>query len=111
MTKSEKHKIKDTERNILDDEIKHRERVFVLFYASLCPFSQKFLPIFEEYAKNNPQECIRVLIDDKQDLCEKYSIEYYPTVILFKKGKVQRRLDAKPGIGLNKEQLREFTKL
>jgi len=70
----------------LNDKIKHRDKTIVLFYASWCPFSRRFLPI-----------------------CEEYSIEYYPTVILFRKGKVHKRLDAQPGIGLNKEQLKELT--
>ncbi len=81
----------------------------MLFYASWCPFSQRFLPVFEEYAKTNPDQCMSIMIDFKQDLCDKYEIEYYPTVLLFKKGKVQKRLDAAPGKGLTKEQLGELT--
>jgi thiol-disulfide isomerase/thioredoxin len=89
--------------------LKTKERVYVLFYASWCPYSQRFLPIFEEYEQNNPQACLRIMIDDKPNLCEKYSVEYYPTVILFEKGKVTKRLDATPGVGLNKKQLKELT--
>jgi hypothetical protein len=68
-----------------------------------------FLPIFTTYAKSNPQECLSVVIDDKPELCEKYAIDYYPTVLLFKKGKVEKRLDATPGEGLTKKQLSKFT--
>lgn len=46
---------------------------------------------------------------DNPEGCDDYSIDYYPTVILFEKGKVKKRLDAKPGIGLNKKQLKELT--
>jgi thiol-disulfide isomerase/thioredoxin len=85
------------------------ERVFVLFYASWCPFSRDFLPIFEEFAKKN--RCVKVIVDDNEDeLCEKYKIEYYPTVILFKRGKAVKRIDAKPHVGLRKEELEEFGK-
>ena len=42
------------EENI-EDVLKSKEKTFVLFYASWCPFSQRFLPIFKEYAKGNPQ--------------------------------------------------------
>ena len=94
----------------IEDVLKSKERKFVLFYASWCPFSQEFLPVFEEYAKANPNECISVVVDDKPDLCDKYSIEYYPTVLLFKKGKVRKRLDATPGAGLTRKQLIELTK-
>ena len=69
-----------------DEAVKSKEKAYVLFYASWCPFSQRFLPIFQDYAKNNSQECLSVVVDDKPDLCEKYSIDYYPTVLLFKKG-------------------------
>jgi thioredoxin 1 len=93
----------------LDDELKSKEKAVVLFYATWCPYSQRFLPIFQEYARNNPQECVSIIIDDKPDLCEKYEIEYYPTVLMFKKGTVEKRLDATPGLGLTKIQLKELT--
>src|SRR5208283_4800111 len=104
-----KKKQGQAEENI-DDILEAKEKAFVLFYASWCPFSQMFVPIFEEYAKANPQECLSVVVDDKPDLCDKYSIEYYPTVLVFKKGKVHKRLDATPGAGLTKKQLIELTK-
>ncbi|MGA2385794.1 MAG: protein disulfide isomerase family protein [Candidatus Bathyarchaeia archaeon] len=90
-------------------EVASKEKAFVLFYASWCHFSQAFLPVFKEYAKRNPDECISVLIDDKPDVCDKYQIDYYPTVILFKKGKVHKRLDAEPGEGLTKKQFMQLT--
>ena len=91
-----------------DDKLKAKDRVFVLFYAAWCPFSQEFLPVFEEYARNNTKGCMSVEIDDEPGMCEKYSVEYYPTVILFEKGKVKKRLDAKPRVGLSKKQLAEL---
>ena len=97
-----KRQQEQAEENI-EDVLKSKEKTFVLFYASWCPYSQEFLPVFEEYAKANPQECISVVVDNKPDLCDKYAIEYYPTVLLFKKGKVHKRLDATPGAGINKE--------
>lgn len=92
-----------------EQDLKTKEKAFVLFYASWCPHSQKFLPIFREYAKRYPDECISVEIDDKPELCDKYSIEYYPTVLLFKKGKVDKRLDPEPGEDLNKKQFQQLT--
>jgi thiol-disulfide isomerase/thioredoxin len=93
----------------IDDELKSKEKAFVLFYATWCPYSQRFLPVFQEYAKSNPRECVSIIIDDKPDLCEKYEIEYYPTVLLLKKGAVKKRLDATPGLWLTKKQLKELT--
>lgn len=108
MSKSKIRGKSNVQTNI-DDELKSKEKAFVLFYATWCPYSQRFLPIFQEYAKNNPQECVSIIIDDKPDLCEKYEIEYYPTVLMFKKGAVEKRLDATPGLGLSKKQLKELT--
>jgi len=110
MSKAEKRKMDVSRNSSPEREIENKDRAFVLFYATWCPFSQRFLPVFEEYARGNPQECMSVIVDDRPDLCELYAIEYYPTVLLFKKGKVHKRLDATPGVGLNKKQLAELTK-
>ena len=107
MSKNIKQESKQT-KDVFNDDLKSKEKAFVLFYASWCPYSQRFLPIFEEYAKSNPKECITVMIDDKPDVCEKFKIEYYPTVLLLKKGAVKKRLDATPGLGLTKNQLKEL---
>lgn len=88
--------------------LKAKPKVYALFYASWCPHSRRFLPIFKEYAKTNPDECLAVMVDFKEDLCEKYAIEYYPTVLFMKKGKVQERLDVEPGGDLTEEQLQEL---
>ena len=110
MSKAEKRKINVSRSSSPVREIENKDRAFVLFYATWCPFSQRFLPVFEEYARGNPQTCMSVIVDDRPDLCEEYAIEYYPTVLLFKKGKVHKRLDAEPGVGLTKKQLTELTK-
>ena len=93
----------------LEDSLKSKDRMFVLFYASWCPHSQAFLPIFRKYAKTNPDECLTIMIDDKPELCDKFSIDYYPTVIFFRKGNVHKRLDPTPGGDLTEKQLQELT--
>ena len=93
----------------LDDILKSKDRVVVLFYASWCPFSQRFLPVFEKYAKDKPRTCLRIVTDDKASLCEKYSVDVVPTVLLFEKGKIRKRLDGTPGAGLTEKQLASFT--
>ena len=84
--------------------MKSKKKVFVLFYASWCPFSQRFLPIFKKYAEKS-QDCLRVKTDDKASLCEKYSVDEVPTVLLFERGTVTKRLDGEPGAGLNEAKL------
>ena len=110
MSKRGKQESVNQEKNISLKNVLNNNQACVLFYTTWCYFSKRFLPIFEEYSRHNPHECLSVIVDDKPNICEEYAIEYYPTVILFKNGKIVKRLDAKPGIGLSKKQLMEFTK-
>jgi thiol-disulfide isomerase/thioredoxin len=89
----------------LEDKLRSKDRVFVLFYASWCPFSRRFLSTFEKFAQDKSRTCLSVVVDDKASLCEKYSIEVYPTVLVFDKGKVIRRFDGVLGVGLSEERL------
>ena len=109
MSKVEKHKMRTAKKIDLSDQVKGKEKAYVLFYATWCPFSQRFLPIFQEYAKKNPEECLSIIVDEDPEVCEEYAIDYYPTVIVFKKGRVHKRLDAEPGVGLDKRQLKDLT--
>ena len=92
----------------LDEALKAKSKAVVLFYASWCPFSQRFLPTFEKYSKSRPESCLRIVTDDKPRLCEKYEVDVVPTVLIFEKGKVKKRLDGGAGIGLSEKQLLEF---
>lgn len=109
MSIRKKEPSENKKKSTFHDKIDAKDKTVVLFYATWCPHSQRFLPIFEEYSKNNPAECLRVIVDEEPDICEEYNIEYYPTVIMFKKGKVHKRLDAEPGVGLTKKQLKELS--
>jgi thiol-disulfide isomerase/thioredoxin len=109
MSARKKIPTENKKKSIFHEKVNSKDKAVVLFYATWCPFSQEFLPIFEEYSKRNPNECLSVIVDEEPDVCEEYGIEYYPTVILFKKGKVHKRLDPEPHVGLNKNQLKELT--
>jgi thiol-disulfide isomerase/thioredoxin len=109
MSARKKIPTENKKKNIFHEKLESKDKAVVLFYATWCPFSRAFLPIFEEYSKSNPEECLSVIVDEEPDVCEEYGIEYYPTVIMFKKGKVHKRLDAEPHVGLNKKQLKELT--
>ena len=91
----------------LEIAVKGKPKVFVLFYASWCPFSQRFLPIFQKVAESK-RDCLRVITDDKASLCEKYSVDTVPTVLIFEKGVVTKRLDAEPHEGLSEGQLKKL---
>jgi thiol-disulfide isomerase/thioredoxin len=92
----------------LHELLKVKDKTFVLFYASWCPFSLRFLPIFEQQAKAQDQDFIRIIVDHEESLCEKYSVAVYPTVIFFEKGKASKRLDGISGVGLDEKKLTDL---
>lgn len=92
----------DDERG-LEEIIASGDDLLVLFYASWCGFSRKFLPIFEKHAEGS--NCYRVLTEQAENLENKYSIDCVPTVLFFSKGKVLKRLDGIAGVGLNEKML------
>ena len=109
MSARKKIPVENKKKSTFHDRVDNKDKAFVLFYATWCPFSQRFLPIFEEYSKSNPNECLSVIVDEEPNVCEEYGIEYYPTVLIFKKGKVHKRLVAEPHVGLSKKQLKDLT--
>jgi thiol-disulfide isomerase/thioredoxin len=96
---------KETEK-----QLESADQAFVLFYETWCPFSQRFLPVFEKFSANQTRNCLKVVADFKADLCDKYLIEVFPTVLFLEKGKVKKRLDGEPGEGLDEKKLEEFAK-
>ena len=92
----------------LENILKTKDNIFIMFYAPWCPFSQRFLPIFEKCAQDTTKQCYRMMIDELPDLCEKYDIEVYPTVLFFRNGKPVKRLDSGYHTGLSEQQFREL---
>ncbi len=89
--------------------LKSVDKVCILFYASWCPYSIRFLPFFESAAKDR-ESFARVVIENDESLAEKFGVNFYPTVIYFESGKVSKRLDGVPGRGLTERQLTDFLK-
>jgi thioredoxin 1 len=94
----------------LEATIKSRDRLMVLFYASWCPFSQSFLPTYRKHAAAGEPCSMRILVDDGDPVATKYSIDVFPTVLYFEKGKVVKRLDGVYHRGLTKGQLEDFAR-
>ncbi len=92
----------------LNQVLKNQETVYVLFYATWCPFSQRFLPIYRKCSAKSSKPCVCIAVDDLPDLCDKYGIEIYPTVLCFEKGKVAKRIDAEPHEGLTEKELKNL---
>jgi thiol-disulfide isomerase/thioredoxin len=92
----------------LDKVIRELDHVWVLFYASWCPFSRMFLPSFLDHAAKGEPCFRRILADEEEGLADRYGVEVYPTVLYFKNGKVEKRLDGIYHLGLTKGQLEDF---
>jgi len=95
----------------LEDFLKTKKRAFVLFYASWCPFCRDFLPIYDRYFEKQPETFLRVMIDDREELMDRYSVEIVPTVIFFDNGIIKRRCDGEAGIGLSEKHLIDIINL
>ncbi|MFZ3384708.1 MAG: CDGSH iron-sulfur domain-containing protein [Candidatus Methanoperedens sp.] len=100
----ENEELKDIKGD-LEDILKPRKRAFVLFYASWCKFCRAFLPIYDRYFEKEPETYLRLMIDDRDDLMDRYSVEIVPTVIVFENGRIKTRCDGEAGIGLSEKQL------
>jgi thioredoxin-like negative regulator of GroEL len=92
----------------LDRILGCNDNVFALFYATWCPYSMAFLPHFQKHAEARGHKCVRITIDDKASLFDRYKVEYMPTIIYFKNGRPEKRLDSAPHVGLSEKQLLEL---
>jgi thioredoxin 1 len=93
----------------LDIALKEKDKVIALVYASWCPFCRKILPVFQEHTQEKQRNFLLVA-DDEEKIAEEYTIDVFPTLLFFNKGKVALRLDGKPGVGLNEKQVKDFIK-
>lgn len=95
-----------TDENTLMKHLKSNTKVVALFYASWCPFCRTFLSTFSKHAENDRSAAfMRVKIDeDENPLWEMFSLAAVPSIIFFKNGKVERRLDCNLGVGLTENQ-------
>jgi len=92
----------------LEEAIRERDRLFVLFYASWCLFSRIFLPEYMDHAEKGDRCYVRILSNDTDAHVRKYGIDVYPTVLYFEKGRVVRRLDGEHFRGLTRTSLEKF---
>ena len=98
------------QRRDLADLVRTKDGVFILFYASWCPFSMGFLPVYEKHAAGRDERFCRITLDGNEDLFDEYGIQVYPTVLYFKGGKVDKRLDGQHMAGLQEKQLTTLIK-
>src|SRR5512140_3185669 len=94
----------------LEEAIRTRDKLMVLFYASWCPFSQAFLKTYVQHAASGDPCYARIIVDEGDPIVEKYAIEVFPTVLFFEKGRLVRRLDGGYHRGLTQGQLEDFAR-
>ena len=90
----------------LEAALQRKERVIALVHVSWCPFCRKAVPVFKNLAEGDHH--FLLVTDDEEHVADLYGIDVFPTLILFEKGMIVKRLDGKPGIGLNDKQISDF---
>lgn len=93
----------------LQQALRDNDHVIAMVYVSWCPFCRKALPVFEKQALAK-QRNLLLVADDEERVADLYDIDIFPTLILFEKGRVIKRLDGKPGTGLSDKQIIDFIK-
>ncbi|PKN10826.1 MAG: hypothetical protein CVU70_02035 [Deltaproteobacteria bacterium HGW-Deltaproteobacteria-5] len=93
----------------LEQALRDNDHVIAMVYVSWCPFCRKALPVFEKQAITK-QRNLLLVADDEESVADSYDIDIFPTLILFDKGRIVKRLDGKPGIGLSDKQIADFIK-
>ncbi len=88
------------------------KKMLVLFYASWCPYCTNFKPVFESMNVRNTEKIGALVDEDENPLWDRFNIQAVPTMIVFEKGKIVDRKDAKKHIGLTKADMESIiTKL
>ncbi len=72
-----------------DKEVNCDKTVLVDFWATWCGPCMMIAPFVEEIANENPDiKVCKVNVDEEPELTVQYNIEYIPTLIVIKDGKV-----------------------
>jgi thioredoxin-like negative regulator of GroEL len=92
----------------LEQVLKEKEKVVAMVYVSWCPFCRKALPLFEKQALGAGRGNLLLVTDDEEHVADLYGIDIFPTLILFDRGAIVKRLDGQPGQGLSEKQIADF---
>lgn len=86
------------------------QKTVVLFYASWCPYCANFKPTFEASNINNAKKMEALVDEDENPLWDRFNIQAVPTMIVFEKGRIISRRDAKKHVGLTKGDMESIVK-
>ncbi len=90
--------------------INNNKKTLVLFYASWCPYCTNFKPTFETANTNDTKKIGTIIDEDENPLWDRFNIQAVPTMIVFEKGKIVTRRDAKKHISLTKSDMDSLIK-
>jgi thioredoxin 1 len=83
--------------------------VLVDFWAEWCGPCKQIAPILTEIAEEQPAlRIVKINVDDNPDLAMRYNVMSIPTLIVFEKGEVKKRLIGAKGKGQLLQELDEF---
>lgn len=90
-------------------ELRSRDRALVLFYASWCPFSRSFMPLFEAAEPEASVPFVRADLRHPMDArWDDHRVHTVPTLVYFEHGEELERCDGIRGRGLSRRDLEEF---
>lgn len=92
-----------------DAELRAGAEKLILFYSGWCHFCTEFLPAFMDSAAVKPAAFARLCVDDLPEIEHRFDVEVVPTVLFFKDGKLENRLDGVLGRGLTDAKIQKFT--
>ena len=94
-----------------DDIIKSDKPVLVDFFATWCGPCQMMHPILDELHGliGDKARILKVDIDKNQELAQEYQVRSVPTLMLFKKGKVEGRTSGVTQVDTLEQVINEFS--